>query len=279
MLAGMKLSSGSAAFGPLRWTLLIVGLSSIAGLVYLLNQWKDRASDLANEKLPLVAQEHFSRKSLITESIVLAVIGITTLLAGGFGGILPWIAAIFGVAGLLYNFGPFALQNRPLSGLLAGLIGGWLLLRIGSLATGEAAPITKEIPYTLAFAAGCLLTTLPDIEGDRANNKRTFAVAYGEWRTVSVAALLVLASAQIAALNRDWLPIPAALIGLVSLVITHRQRSIVLAVKGNKFSILTLSLAVGWYFPVYLVIIALYFPLARWYHRQRFGVVYPSLSD
>lgn len=279
-LAGCSLavSTSSTKVSYQQWALLVVAFSSIFGLVYLLNQYRDRISDLQNEKLFFLSERLLGALHLKIESLVLALVAPAALILSGYRHLGLWMLLIFAVAGILYNFAPLALQNRPWGGIIAGAVGGWLLLRLGGKIYGVSPDLISEIPYVIAFTSGCLLTELPDTEGDRASGKKTFSVSYGTSATIAAGLVGFISSAVAGLLLFDWvIALPAAAATPV-LIVAWRRRSIDTAIQANKLAILLLSITAGVRFPVYLLVILLYFPFARWYHRRRFGLEYPSLK-
>lgn len=276
ILVGYHIAPVKMTLGWQRWALLTVAFCALFGLGYLLNQLRDRVSDRHNGKLFLIDSEALSRRHLRLEAVLLTVCAPLALIAAGFGHIVLWAAVMFLVGGILYNYSPLALQDKPWGGILAGLVGGWLLLRVGGALAGEPGSWWREAPYIIAFTSACLLTTLPDREGDLYTGKMTFAVVYGARATITFALTGFLLAALWGILGRDWVIALPAAASFPILLIGRRLSSVPLAVKANKVAIFALSLMVGLFYPLYLAVIVLYYPLARWYYRHRFGLNYPS---
>jgi len=260
------------------WLLLMASLSAIFGLGYLLNQFNDREGDRKNRKLYLVSGELIPRNFLIVEATLLGLICPILLIIAGFSRIAGWLAAMLILGGVLYNFTPFALKRTPWGGVVSGLIGGWLLIHLGGIVAGNPQLIWREIPYILAFASGCILTTLPDVVGDLSCGKRTFAVAFGSRTTILTALTGIAAAAVLGAWFKDWvITIPAVVSGAM-LIPASLRGSVSLAVQANKIAIFLLSVTVGWNYPIYLAGVFFYYLLARWYYRKRLGMEYPSFK-
>ena len=277
-LAGAHVGAGEAALGWGRWIPLSVAFSALFGLVYLINQLRDRKGDRLNSKLLLVSDGVLVRMHLWIETAILMVLIPSVLVISGFSN-LGWLTlVIFIVAGVLYNFTPVALQENPIGGIVAGVIGGGLLIALGGTITGGHGISLEGGPYILAFTAACLLTALPDREGDIKTGKRTFAVAYGTKRTMSVSLIGIVIAGIWGISNSDWVIAIPALISAPVLFMGWRRDSIALAVTANKTAIFVLSLAVGLVYPLYLVIIIVYYLFARWYHSRRFGIQYPNFK-
>jgi len=277
-LIGFNLDAGGARLEPFRWTLIVISLSALFGLVYLLNQMKDREGDLANGKLAIVAQGLVSPSSQRITAAALCLISMAALLSAGFGRLGVWMAAVFVIAGLLYNYSPAALERTPWGGVLAGLGGSWLLLRLGAGFAGSNPALISESPYILAFTAGCILTGLPDVKGDRLTGKRTMVVVYGEGFTMGLALALISLAGVIAAFLAEWILVIAALGGGVFIAWGWLIGNRAYAVFGNKAAMVILAVGIGLSFPFFLLAIVLYYPFARWYHRVRFSLDYPGFK-
>ena len=275
-LAGSGISRFQNPRSNVEWILLSVALSLLFGLIYLLNQLKDRNTDKLNKKLILVSEGMLTDKELWVESIMLFAISAALLIIGGFKDLWLVISGIFMIWGVLYNFTPFALNWRPWGSVFAYVFGGWLFLRLGAQIMGSEAHLIRELPYMIAFSASCIVTDIIDRKGDAAVSKKTFVVLFGEKTAAMVGSIGFIVVSILGFLNTDWvIAVPALLTAPVMLTAAIKD-DIKLTSQVNKFAIFGLSIAVGVNFPVYLVIIALYYPFARWYHRQRFDMEYPS---
>ncbi|MDP8237960.1 MAG: UbiA family prenyltransferase [Candidatus Hatepunaea meridiana] len=259
-----------------RWVLLIFALCSCFGLVYVLNQIRDRKSDSDNGKLFLIAGKTLSCKHLIIEAVILALLFPIALLLAGFGNLIIWILLMFLFAGILYNFTPFELQNNPVGGLIAGVIGAWLLIKSGSMIVGISINWQMYSPYLIAFSSACILTSLLDKKGDEANGKRTFTVVFGERKTILIGLVGLIITAAWGIYNKDWIIAVPAIISTPILFWAWHHNDITKAVIANKTAIFSLSVAIGLFYPVYLIVIVLYYYFARWYYAHRLGLRYPS---
>lgn len=277
-LAGAGLVKQDITISPFRWFLLSVALSAMFGLVYFLNQIKDKKTDKINNKLFLIANGVFSRSQIIIETILLILLAVICLILSDFGHIGLWMMGLFVLIGLLYNYTPFALKQHPWGGMVAYALSGWMFLRLGQMIYGYNSELLYESPYIFAFIVGCLLTNLPDLEGDKAADKRTFTVVYGINTTIITGITGYSISLILGLYARDWVIFIPPACTLPFLIYGYFSKNLDLVVRANKWAIFLLSVTVGIKFPVYLVAIILYFPLARWYHKARFGINYPSFS-
>jgi len=261
-----------------RWLLLSISITSMYGLIYLLNQIKDIKTDSINEKLFLVAEGALSRRHLIIEAGILTLAVAVFLFLSRFTHLGLLALSIFVIIGILYNFTPLALAGKPWGGLTAYLIGGWMALQLGEMIYGESISLRWEIPYLIAFVSSCIVTNLPDKPGDMSDGKMTFAVVHSERGTLIVGAAGFFLAAVVGVFNRDWVIVLPAAMTTPGMLAAYLKQNVELSIRVNKWAIFLLSVSVGaaFGFPVYLIIIGLYYPFARWYHRNRFGMAYPS---
>ncbi len=276
LLAGHGLVKDHDEIGATRWLIVTISMSALFGLVYLLNQMRDREGDRRNGKSMLIANDLVSRKTQHVVGILLGIIAPAALIYSGFGHLGYWMIATFAVAGILYNYTPLALERTPVGGVLSGAIGGWLLLQLGELIAGRDIGLLRELPYILAFSAGCLLTSIPDLEGDRETGKRSFAVAFGERNTALFAGVMVFVAGLIGIFVRDWVVVVPAVACTILIALALKRRDYRLSVAGNKAAIFLLAMGIAIGYPYFLVAMVVYLPIARWYHWNRFGLDYPN---
>jgi 1,4-dihydroxy-2-naphthoate octaprenyltransferase len=134
-----------------------------------------------------------------------------------------------------------------------------------------------SLPYVLAVGAVYINTTLPDIEGDKTVGKITFGVRYGILKSALISTLLVILSIVFALVFLDLPFLFSAILSLpfyLFALVTKEARKSVLATKS---SILFLSLAAGYFYPWYFIILILGFLGTRLYYRKRFNLEYPAL--
>ena len=123
-----------------------------------------------------------------------------------------------------------------------------------------------------------ILTTIPDIKGDKASGKKTIGVMF-PLKASLFTALISFAGAAFVAHYSNFLPlmiiaIISATLALVALLTTNIR--IILA--AAKIPILLLTLLAGFFYPIYfLFVVALLF-LTRAYYKKRFNVIYPGLT-
>jgi 4-hydroxybenzoate polyprenyltransferase len=253
-------------------------MGAAMGVIYLINQLRDVGTDRINQKLPYFAKEMFSVRMAWWEVYGLIVVSLLGAAA------ISWIflAIILGaliLTGGMYNYPPFNWKDHPFGGIVATVGGGCLAFLAGTEAGNGLswAALLASIPYLLAFTATSLWTAIPDMSGDHAVGKRTFAVQYGLTLTLWLGCAGVGVAVILGFLFGDWVIGWASAISLLLFLwalVKKQLDSVMSAIKGSIF---ILSLLLGWYFPWYLVVMALYYMIARLYHSRRFGLIYPSL--
>ena len=259
--------------------LILLLVTLLVGAVYLLNQIHDIESDRISKKLFFLAEGHISRKKAIFQTIVLNLISIIpAYLISLELGLLFTLGFLFG---FFYSVPPFSLKGRPAGGFLCNVLAhgnlaflmGWSM---NETLSGES--ILLSLPYMFAVGAVYLNTTVPDIEGDRKSGKITLAVKWGKEAAVVLSLVLVTVAIIISFLLKDIpffiasaLAFPFYLFG----ALTKRTKDIVLS---TKLSILLLSIAAGFFYPWYFVILILGFLGTRLYYKARFNYDYPTLK-
>ena len=84
----------------------------------------------------------------------------------------------FVVTGILYNYKPAFMKDRPWGSLLANALMGWLAFAIGWSAVYEMGIqlVIDSLPYLFFNTALYFFTLLPDVRGDQESGKKTLAV-------------------------------------------------------------------------------------------------------
>ncbi len=270
-LAGYHKGAGTHPAPYLLWIAAALGAS------FLLNQLADRREDRINEKL-LPRWE-----GLITERMIHAELAllIAAVIAGGcWAGveITALLALFFLIAGVLYNFPPFRLKGRPVGGIVSCAVGIWIGFLIGARAAEVAYPeaLLAGLPYALAGAAVSLLTHVPDLDGDRLSGARTFPLVYGLRNTGAWAVILVVAAASTAFAVRDGYLLAASLISLPFFIAFFIKNTAQRADFAVKIAVFSLAVLIGLTWLPFWFLMAGYYLFARWYHRRRLGLDYPS---
>ena len=150
---------------------------------------------------------------------------------------------------------------------------GWVLVT-GSI-TLEA--VLKSVPYMMAVAAVYFNTTLLDKEGDRATNKRTFAVIWNIKHVQSSALLRIFLAVLAGLMAGDFAILIAALISVPFFVHALTKRDINESGRASLISMLILTVFAAIYFPLYAIVFVVIVLATRVYYKNRFSVDYPAI--
>lgn len=275
-------TGGSFAGGGEQHSLvLIVALTLLMAVVYLLNQIKDAEGDRINNKLHYLALGILSRKAAWCFAMVLLLSGMILLIVGGNSHLLVLVLLIMLLTAVLYNFSHHAMKDSLWGSLLVTFIGGWFLVLIGRSLGGKELihPLLPSLAYALAFTATGILTMIPDVTGDRQTGKKTIAVMCGRRVAASFALGFVITAAIISIFVREWILFWPSVLSIPLFILTVIKNRRFWVFISIKFTILALSVFAGlFYYPHYLLIILVYYILARIYYRKRFGIHYPSFG-
>lgn len=257
--------------------LLFILFAALMGASYTINQLVDYEGDKVNRKLFLVADKYVKRDYAVWLSAVLIILGLAGLFLYDLSlGLLGLTAILIG--GVFYNLKPFRWKDTPILGPLVSVLGGAIAYFFGCLPSFNLELIIKCVPYLAAFTSVSILTTVPDMEGDKDAGKNTFALHYGVGLSTAVAALMCLAAALTGWMTKDniifWPALLSCPIFFIALY-NRKRETVILAIK---FSIFALSLDVSCVYPGYLLLMALYFLFSRWYYRNRFDMEYPNFK-
>jgi len=269
-------SAGITANNPLFGALL---LTFLMGAVFIFNQIVDIQSDRENQKLFFIADGIIKRSIATFEGIVLTIFSIAIALIMDFKlGLIFIIVFIF--TGIIYNFKPFVWKDRPLLGIIVNFCGGWSVASCGWIAAGTTnwMFVIYAIPYAMGLVAVYLLTTLPDIHGDRVAAKITFGVKYGLKLTIYWAAGFEFAAVMLSYLLKDYMLFLPALVSFPLFLIAAVSQKMEDILRAIKFTVLFASLAVCLKYPVYFLVILITFFFSKWYYRKRFELEYPKFA-
>ncbi|HEX9913207.1 MAG TPA: UbiA family prenyltransferase [candidate division Zixibacteria bacterium] len=277
LLLGYYQGSRDASFDKsLLWLFLFA--TFFIGGVYLLNQIYDLETDRKNKKLFFLAEGYISKKN----AWVLTVFSyLFSVLPAYF---LSLTIGIIFTLGLIFSFfysaPPFTLKNKTYAGLLANLIShGSLVFLAGFCARSgfSLRAVLFSLPYALAVGAVYINTTIPDIEGDKMVEKMTFGVKYGTFKSALVSTILVLLSIILSIVFLDLPFLFSAVLSFPFYLLALLTKEAGKSVLASKVSILFLSLAAGYFYSWYFIILILGFLGTRLYYKERFGLEYPGL--
>lgn len=256
--------------------LLLVSLGS--GGIFVFNQIADIDTDTINEKLFILPMGLVFKLEAYFLAFALGILVMS---------MVPFISmqhfflfSICGVIGMLYNFRPGKWKNHPWLSVFVHFMGGSLCFLSGALIISELSisVVLMSLPYAMAWSAVFVIVTIPDLEGDRQSDKRTFSVSYGIYSTLKLANVLVIIALVLSVWNRDIIFIFASGIALIYYVklFTTYEHGVFTPVKLSFMLLLLGSMvfAPEFILPVLAVIL-----ISRWYYHVRFNVSYPSFSS
>ena len=258
---------------------VLILISLLMGAVYIYNQLVDIESDAKNNKIFFIADGIVSVKIAKVEALILTIfsIGFALLLNKNLG--LMFIF-LFILIGIIYNFKPFNWKDKPFLSIVAHFVGGWMLAACGWITAGTNnwLFVIYAIPYALGFVAVYLLTTIPDIDGDREYQKITFSVKYGIKLTTHWALVFEILAIVVSFILKDYLMFIPALASFPLFLIAAVKKNEKNILTAIKYTILFLSLAVCVLYPLYFLLIFMNFYFSKWYYRVRFNIEYPKFA-
>jgi len=258
--------------------LMLLG-SGLFGAVFLINQIYDIESDRINNKLHFLPKDYVKVKIAWLMTVLLNIVSL--ILAFLISPRVGFVSLIIIILGVLYSIPPIALKNRAWPAALANGLGhGTLVYIIGYCAGGGSviAGLIKSIPYFMAVAAVYIGTTLPDIDGDKRTGKHTIGVRFGKNKTQAIILICYLLALLAGFAVKDTPFLIASLAVAPFYIWSAYSRSIKATVLAVKMSIISLSLAASYFFPLYLVFLILLIFATRAYYRYRFNMDYPSIK-
>lgn len=244
---------------------------------YILNQIFDIDSDRINDKLFLLPRKIISVPLAWALYISLTAAGV--IMAAFMEPRILLAVIMIVLLGILYSTPVIRLKDRPLAGLAANAAGYGLLIPWIAAWNCPERPVGKfAIPYFLAIAAGYVLTTIPDRDGDAATGKRTVAVIFGARGALwSALAFTIAAGGTSVWTGNIELALTAAITAVfcVYSLLSFSRKIVMLACK---LPILLLTILAAIHYPAYAAILLLTYFFTRLYYIKRFGIIYPRLD-
>lgn len=271
----------SGAVFSLTDMLILLGLSLLASGAFYVNQVYDYESDLMNKKVM------FLQENLLTKSALLWVFGLTAIVALVIGVFVSLLTASIFLSLLalahLYSAPPARFKDRPVAALLANGIGHGLLISVAvmpGMTVHNMGLLGWDNPLYFALTVGgvYLVTTIPDVHGDRFMGKNTMAVWIGRRGTLALATVFQGSAALLAYssgfLLLSILAVIASVLSMAAFTISGER----IVLLSAKLPLLLLTLAACWFYPGYLIFLVVLVVSTRAYYRQRFGLTYPRLA-
>jgi 4-hydroxybenzoate polyprenyltransferase len=273
-------SAGDAEITVWRWVALFAQLAFLFGAVYTLNQIFDVESDRANRKLFFLPERIITVPTAWGFTIALDISALALSL------IVSWtylaLSGAIVILGILYSAGTHPWKDHPFAGFLANAIAhGLIVYSMGVQFAGGSLTTTSLIrgaAYALAVGGVYLATTVADADGDRASNKRTFAVIAGPKATMLWAFLLVLLATAVSLWQRDFYLTIAALCALPFFGRALIGDTEIWAPRAAKAGVGALTIAAAVAYPAYLIILVAGFFFTRLFFLWRFGLAYPTFD-
>jgi 4-hydroxybenzoate polyprenyltransferase len=254
-----------------------VCLTAILAAAYVLNQIFDRESDERNNKCLFLSRGIFRVRTLVWMAIV-------SLLIAGYAfrhavpEARPWLAAALALS-LVYSLPPVRLCARPFLDLVANAVGYGMIafvLGYGAFGSSWTPALWASVPYVFLVAATFLHTTVLDFSGDRAAGKTSTSIVIGIRASAAAAAVLHVVAFAFSLATRSG---TAAAVTGVSLPVTAFplfNRSIGASAVVVQANTLVVTAAAVLHWPAYIAVVAPLVVLSRFYHRRRFGIIYPG---
>ena len=269
-------------------TPLIGGLFAytlLMGAVYVMNQIYDIETDKRNKKLFLLSEGYIGLNTawiFTALLIILSYVTIRVLFADNTN--INWIWALSLALGIMYNVPPLKFKGKPILDLLSNAIGyGALNVMFGIAAVGYSEPISKMfisvLPYVFAVGSVFLLTTIPDIPGDREANEFTTGVVFGPKPTALIALILMIFAFLTATLLRNPIIFYPSLFSLPLYLRAFLRTDDPTVKLAYRLSAAIFAVLLSIKIPLYFLLGVLTFIALKLYYRWRFQLNYPSFVD
>lgn len=266
----------------LSYVMIVVFSLSVAA-VYILNQLADIEADRNNGGLPLIASGIVSVR--LSVAMMIACFILSVILPFIFHQPLIAVGSVVSMfIGTVYSIKPFRFSGRPVVDFVSNAAGyGIIAFSVGWISSGKS-PFTYDfctssLPYFFLMAAGSVSSTLPDIEGDRKDNKMTTAVVLGKKNAHILALVLLITSLACGIVIHDIIAILCASISLPLYMyyLFSLNNDFVMESTykiGGGACMVAAFIAMPWFFLMSFIV----FIGTLLYFRFRHGVNYPSLS-
>ena len=286
LFAGHYWAKGSSYLPPatgLGFPFYIVFLSYSLAMasIYVINQIYDVESDRINKKLFLLPEGIIK----IKDAALFAAILFLFSLAIAFIPPIDWtfriVLLLSYLLGILYSAKPISLKDRPFLDMLSNGFGYGILNFLAGWITVkhlDVSALLHSLPYFLSVSAIFLNTTIPDINGDRAQGKRTTGVALGEGPTTRLALIFLILALFSGLFLEDYIVAATALLSLPFFAKAALTRSIDDAKVSFRIGPALLALLYGIHYPHFLILLVLTTAYLKLYYKFRFGLSYPSLK-
>ena len=282
-LFGINDSEGSFSLIPF---LIILFLLSIT---YLTNQIFDIKTDTINNKLYFLTRNIISLKIAKIYNIVLYIFMILFAILFYTVSYIPFLVILlllFIVIVVFYNFNFFNWKAKPFFSIFSSFLGGLLFYLVGYYSNLEdleilnikyfLQSILSSLPFALAVLSVSIMTMITDIAGDKNSDKKTFAVYFRNKKSNYAIMIISIINIVLSYLISNNVVFYISIVSIILSLMFHlRNYEMKYLLYNIKISVLLLSLAIGYEYPLYLIIITIYFFITRIYYKKRFNVIYP----
>jgi 4-hydroxybenzoate polyprenyltransferase len=257
--------------------LALLAFAMAMGGSFILNQLKDIHSDKKNRKLFIIGEGYVPVKHGYIEGILLLLFSLIIGLLIGIRFTSILILFIF-VTSYLYNYQPFKFKNRPIAGLITNMLMGWLAFNLGWVLVKmpDINMLINSLPYLTFNTSLYLFTTLPDVEGDQATHKVTFAVRYGMKNTILFSLFFYLFTILLSLILNDQIVLSFSIILAPLFIILLFKQDVRISVIALKLGILFFCLIICVSFPSFFILMLSIFVLTKNYYKTRFNFDYPN---
>lgn len=193
----------------LRWPEAVLGLATVwavQAMTHYTNEYWDVGVDAEAATLTAITggsgvlvDRLVPRRTAMVVGV--AALGVAIALTGcaiwflGAGWPFTLVVAVAIAGGWAYSSPPLRLVGRGFGEVTVGVIAGGLVPTVGYLLQASAldAGLVRTVAPLVVLGVGTSLSTaLPDVEGDRAGEKRTLAVRLGHRRAVGLDAIVLV---------------------------------------------------------------------------------------
>ncbi|MDZ4723524.1 MAG: UbiA family prenyltransferase [candidate division Zixibacteria bacterium] len=260
---------------------IMAGWSLLATSALYINQIYDYESDRINQKLGFLQNNIVEQSALYKGFLLTSASAIALTLLYPAATRLIFLQAF--LLSYIYSVPPVRLKNRPFWGLFANAYACGTLISFSvmpELSVHNAGLLGWDNPLYFGLSVGAiyLLTTIPDVAGDKATGKKTLAIALGMTGEKCLALLFMLGSALFAFSSNFIALLVLSLISSALICLTIFIKSEKIILLAIKLPLLLLTLFAGYWYPLYFVFVVVLVGCTRLYFKVRFNIIYPRLA-
>jgi len=243
----------------------------VMGSCFVINQIADVESDKINGKCLFLNESIISYKQAILYAALLFILSISFSTTYQ----LFLVCIFFLVTGVLYNLKPFHWKQFPFLGALANFLMGFF---IAFFAYPDLSFVNEKelVGLSVLNFVVYILTTLPDIKGDKRTQKRTIGVVLGEQNSIFLCIVFSVVNFFLLSDRTELLLIQTILFGLLVFQSLAKRSYIIVMIK---IVLMAQALVACFFYPFYLILILGMFFGGRWYYKKRFSLTYPSFEN